>query len=177
MSVFFAIFYSLAPFKFSYRGLGELVVGFTFGPLITSGAFLIQAHSLSPLVFLASLPIGFLIANVLWINQYPDYEADKKGRKYNGVVRLGRKRGVFVFASLFAAAYTSLVILFIASGNPFWLLPFLSLGLVVRAVSVAREHHDFLPKQVEANVRTIQTYQLAGAAMVAAALFSGISLF
>ena len=177
LGMFFAIFYSLPPLKFSYRGFGEAAVGITFGPLITSGAFLVQAHTLSPLVVLASLPIGFLIANVLWINQYPDYEADKKGRKLNGVVRLGKERGVGVFAGLFGAAYLFLVILFAASGNPFWLLPFLTLGLVNRAVRVAREHYQNLPRQLEANLRTIQTYQLAGAAMVVAALLSRATLF
>ncbi len=177
LGIFFAAFYSLPPFKFSYRGLGELAVGFTFGPLITSGAYLVQTHAFSPLVFLASLPIGFLIANVLWINQYPDYEADKKGKKLNGVVRLGKKKGLGVFAALFGAAYASLVVLFIVSGNPFWLLPFLSLGLVMRAIRVAREYYDFLPRQVEANARTIQTYQLTGIAMVAAALLSRVTLF
>lgn len=177
LGMFFAAFYSLPPFKFSYRGLGELAVGFTFGPLITSGAYLVQTHTLSPLVILTSLPIGFLIANVLWINQYPDYEADRKGKKMNGVVRLGKAQGVKVFAALFAAAYLSLVVLFLASGNPFWLLPFLSMGLSRRAVGVARDYHDYLPRQVEANARTIQTYQLTGVAMVAAALLSGISLF
>ena len=177
LGIFFAAFYSLPPLKLSYRGLGEVVVGITFGPLITSGAYLVQAHTLSPLVILTSLPIGFLIANVLWINQYPDYRADKKGQKLNGVVRLGKKKGVGVFAALFAAAYASLAVLFWTSGNPFWLLPFASLGLVLRAVRVAREHYNFLPKQVEANARTIQTYQLTGAAMVVAALLSRVTLF
>jgi len=177
LGMFFAAFYSLPPLKFSYRGLGEVVVGITFGPLITSGAYLVQAHTLSPLVILTSLPIGFLIANVLWINQYPDYRADKKGRKFNGVVRLGKKKGVGVFAALFAAAYASLAVLFWTLGNPFWLLPFASLGLVLRAVRVAREHYNFLPKQVEANALTIQTYQLTGAAMVVAALLSRVTLF
>lgn len=177
LGMFFAAFYSLPPLKFSYRGLGEVVVGITFGPLITSGAYLVQAHTLSPLVILTSLPIGFLIANVLWINQYPDYRADKKGQKLNGVVRLGKKKGVGVFAALFAAAYASLAVLFWTSGNPFWLLPFASLGLVLRAVRVAREHYNFLPKQVEANARTIQTYQLTGATMVVAALLSRVTLF
>ena len=32
-------------------------------------------------VMIVGLPLGFLIANVLWINQYPDYEADMKGNK------------------------------------------------------------------------------------------------
>ncbi len=170
--VFFALFYSLPPLKFAYRGLGELVVGITFGPLITCGTFLVQTHTLTPLVVIASLPIGFLIANVLWINQYPDYEADLKGSKMNGVVRLGKRRGVNIYALLFGLAYISLVLLAIYSRNFFWLLALGSAPLALRAVSVARRHFDNIPLLIEANGKTILVYQLTGLTMVAAALLS-----
>ncbi|MFU8795330.1 MAG: prenyltransferase, partial [Dethiobacteria bacterium] len=48
--VFFALFYSLPPFQFAYRGFGELAVGFTFGPLITIGTYLVQTGTISMLV-------------------------------------------------------------------------------------------------------------------------------
>ena len=51
-------------------------------------------------VMIVGLPLGFLIANVLWINQYPDYEADMKGNK-NWVVRLGKEKGILVYGLLF----------------------------------------------------------------------------
>ena len=170
--VFFALFYSLPPFQFAYRGLGELVVGLTFGPLITTGAYLVQTGAITPMVILASLPLGFIIANVLWINQYPDYEADLKGGKMNGVVRLGKEKGVYVYALLFGLAYLSLLMLALFSKNIFWLLPYLSLPLAVRAVRVAREHYDNIPELVEANAKTIHVYQVTGLTMVTAALLS-----
>lgn len=168
--VFFALFYSLPPFQFAYRGLGELVVGFTFGPLITTGAFLLQTHTISTEVVLASLPLGFIIANVLWINQYPDYEADLKGGKMNGVVRLGKEKGVNVYALLFGLAYLSTIILVIASGNFFWLLSFVTIPIAFRAVLVARRHYNDIPRLIEANAKTIQIYQLTGLTMIAASL-------
>ncbi len=167
-----ASFYSLPPLKLSYRGLGELAVGITFGPLIVSGAYLVQTGTLHAQVLLASLPIGFMIANVLWINQYPDLEADTRGHKRNLVVRLGKKRGLWVYRALFFAAYLSLALLVFVSGNPLWLLPFLGLPLVVRAVRVASRHYEHIPRLVEANARTIQAYQVTGATMVLAALLS-----
>jgi len=170
--VFFAMFYSLPPFQFAYRGLGELVVGFTFGPLITSGTYLVQTHTLTPEVIIASLPLGFIIANVLWINQYPDYEADLKGGKMNGVVRLGKEKGVYVYALLFGLAYLFLLVLALFSKNPFWLLSYLGLPLAIRAVRVARKHYDNIPELIEANIKTIQVYQITGLTMVAAALLS-----
>ncbi len=168
--VFFALFYSLPPFKFAYRGIGEIVVGFTFGPLITAGTYLVQTHTISAEVLIASLPLGFIIANVLWINQYPDYEADLKGGKMNGVVRLGREKGVIVFAVLFALAYLVLLTLTLMSGNILWLLPFITIPLAVKAIKVARRHFDNIPQLIEANAKTIQIYQLTGLTMIAAAL-------
>lgn len=172
--VFFALFYSLPPFQFAYRGLGELVVGFTFGPLITCGTYLVQTHTVAPEVILASLPLGFIIANVLWINQYPDYEADLKGGKMNGVVRLGKEKGVNVYALLFSLAYLSLIILAVFTKNIFWLLPYFGLPLAIKAVRIARQHFDNIPGLIEANVKTIQIYQLTGLTMVAAALASAL---
>lgn len=168
--VFFALFYSLPPFSFAYRGLGEIVVGLTFGPLITAGAYILQRGSLDLLPLAASLPLGLLIANVLWINQYPDYEADRQGGKMNGVVRLGKEKGLTVYALLFLLAYLTLSLPGLVSGSPLWLLPLVSLPLAIRAVNIAREHFDNIPSLIEANARTIQIYLLTGLSMLPAIL-------
>ncbi|MFW6389544.1 MAG: prenyltransferase [Halanaerobiales bacterium] len=166
----FSIIYSVPPFKLAYRGLGELTVGLTFGPLIVLGTYMVQTGSISLPVILVSLPVGFLIANVLWINQYPDYKADKKGKKYNWVVRLGKQKGVKIYALLFAASYLSLIIITIFTGNPIWLLPFVSLPLVYQAVKVAGKHYDNIAKLIKANARTVQVYQIFGLCLIIAAI-------
>ncbi|MDY6827437.1 MAG: prenyltransferase [Bacillota bacterium] len=171
---FFALLYSLPPLQFAYRGLGELIVGLTFAPLITISTFLVQTHTVTTQVIIASLPLGFLIANVLWINQYPDYEADLKGGKMNGVLRLGKKKGLTLYTLLFALAYLFIIILALYSRNLFWLLTFVSIPMVIRAVTVTRRHYDNIPELVEANAKTVQIYQLTGLAMVAAALLPRI---
>ncbi len=168
--VFFALFYSLPPFQFAYRGLGEFIVGLTFGPLITCGTFLVQTGTVTPLLVLTSIPLGLLIANVLWINQYPDYEADLQGGKRNGVVRLGKKRAGHIFALLFGLAYLTMPLLAILYASFYWLLPLISLPLAFRAIIVARNYYDNIPLLIEANAKTIQIYQLTGLTMVAAAL-------
>ncbi len=168
--VFFSLFYSLPPLKLSYRGLGEFSVGLTFGPLITCGTYLVQAHTVSLAVILASLPLGFLIANVLWINQYPDYEADMRGGKRNWVVRLGKERGIKVYGLLFGAAYILAAINACYSKNLLWLLPLLSAPLTLRAIKAARLYYDHIPRLMEANAKTIQVYQLYGLGEVAAVL-------
>lgn len=164
--VFLAIFYVLPPFKFAYRGLGEVVVGITFGPLIVSGVYLMLTHTLNLSVVAVSLPIGFLIANVLWINQYPDYEADQQGNKRNGLIRLGKERGLKVYALLFSGAYAALVLVAVIFRNPFWLVGFFSLPLAIEAVKAARVYYDDVPRLIQANIRTLQVYQLMGVSLL-----------
>jgi 1,4-dihydroxy-2-naphthoate octaprenyltransferase len=165
LGLFLSVAYSLPPFQLAYRGLGELVVGLTFGPLIVSGAFVVQAHFLAWDVLLVSLPIGFLVANILFINQYPDYEADMVCNKRNWVVRLGKTRGLKVYITLFVLAFLSLIVLFLATGNPFWLLSFVTVPFVLRAVKTATLFHNDIPRCIPANAGTLSVYQVIGITM------------
>ena len=72
--------------------LGELMVGFNFGPLIVLSAYFVQTGRISLLPVIVSIPIGLLVAAVLYINQFPDFEADRAVKKDNLVVRLGLRR-------------------------------------------------------------------------------------
>lgn len=170
LGVFLTTFYSMPPFKFNYSGFGEFVVGFTFGPLVLSGIYLTLNHIIDYKVLLVSLPIGFLITNVLWINQFPDYEADKKGNKFNWVVRLGKKRSVPIYAFLFKAAFGLFIIISIVYRNPLWLLSLLAIPKALRSVKVAKTQYDNIPELMQANAGTVQIYMVVGICMVIAAV-------
>lgn len=165
-----SIFYSLPPFKFCYRGLGEFAIGLTYGPLVVSGTYLVQTHTVNLEILLLSLMIGFLIANVVWINQYPDYEADARGNKRNWVVRLGKEKGIVVYILLYVLAYLSLLIAVFFTGNPLLLIALLSAPIAKRSVDVAKKYYDDIARLVEANAKTIQVYQMTGLTLTAAIL-------
>ncbi len=103
--------YSSRPFQLMNKGLGEIVLFLAFGPLISFGmGYALEGKYLFD-YFLIGLPMGFLIVNILWINQFPDYEADKSVGKNNLVVKLGLSKarwGYVIFWSLF---YLSLFLL------------------------------------------------------------------
>lgn len=171
-----AIIYSLPPFKLAYRGLGEITVGFVFGPLVLNGMYVAMTGRFDLLPVLASLPLGFLIANVLWINQFPDYEADLAGGKRNGVVRLGKKKSVRVYAILFGGAYASLVVLAAAaSGWPF-LIGLATLPIAVKAVRNAAANHDNIAQLTESNAATVKIYMLTGVLIIIASLLDFLLL-
>ncbi len=99
-----AYFYQAPPLSLAYRGLGEAAVAICYGPLICSGTYLVQRGSLPAPILALSAPLGILIAGFLWINEFPDFRADRAAGKRTLVVRLGRRAASFVFIGLIATA-------------------------------------------------------------------------
>ncbi|MBS0002047.1 MAG: prenyltransferase [Thioalkalivibrio sp.] len=96
------------PFRLVYRGWGEAVVVLIYGPTVALAAYLIQTHQLSWQVFWLSLPLGIVIGAFLWVNEFPDYRADRSGGKFNLVARLGRRRASRILPLIYLAAFVVL---------------------------------------------------------------------
>lgn len=114
------------PLRLAYRGLGELDVVICYGPLIALSTYLVMAHGLSWEAFWLSIPLGLIIAAFLWVNEFPDYLADRAHGKRNLVVRLGRKRAARVLPWIHAAAFGILSVLPLAGFPPMVLLGWLA---------------------------------------------------
>ena len=168
--------YSLPPFKLCYRGFGELAVGIAFGPLIVCGMYVVMSQQFDLLPLLVSLPIGFLITNVLWINQFPDYEADLTANKRNWVVRLGKESAVKAYAILFILAYASIIVITIYTQNFIWLIGLFTIPLALKAVKNCRENHHNIQKLIQSNTATVQIYILTGTFLSIAAIVDGLFL-
>jgi len=78
--------YSAPPLQLVSRGLGEVAI--TAGwLLVVSGTDFVQRHGLSFTPVAAGLGFSLLVANVLYINQFPDLKADALAGKRTMVVR------------------------------------------------------------------------------------------
>jgi len=149
------------------RVVGEFFVGLNFGPLVVLGSYYVQAQRLSLEPLVASLPIGFLIANVLWINEIPDYTADKNVGKNTCVVRLGRKRSADVYALIMMAAYASIALGVILKIMPIAsLIALTSIPIILKAIGIARKYYDEPPKLIFANANTIKIHALTGLLLI-----------
>lgn len=113
-----AIFYNAPPLRLSYRGLGELSVGLCYGPLIATGTYLVQRGTMTLDLILPATVLGLLIAAFLWINEFPDYQADRASGRGNWVVRLGRPKAARAFAGINAVAAIGLAVLPLAGLPP-----------------------------------------------------------
>jgi len=156
-------FYTATPVLIGYRGIGEVVVGLDLGTLAIIGAYYVQAHSLNWSVFWISLPIGFLVAAILYINQFPDYDADKAVNKKHLVVRLGKRKAVYGYYFLIAATYLVIAgsVIF-KMVTPFVLVSFLTLPISWGAVRILKSNYDKFAELIPAQAKTIQTHLLVG---------------
>ncbi|MDD5060555.1 MAG: prenyltransferase [Candidatus Omnitrophica bacterium] len=94
------LFYSKPPLRWVAKGWGELVIAYTFGWLAVNAAYYIQTGRFDILPALVSIPVSCAVVNIILINEYPDYPADKLTAKDNLLVRIGKKNGALLYASL-----------------------------------------------------------------------------
>lgn len=163
IGVFLAFFYTARPFQIGYGNLGELAVGIGFGPLIVLGSYYVQAQQLPFKIFLISIPVGILIALVLFINEFPDYLADRSVGKETLVVRLGKKSAIALYHILLASVYLAVAVLVVFKFLPTMsLIIFLSLPLAMKAFIVSRKNFDKVYELLPANASTIGLHLVIG---------------
>ncbi|MDQ7779268.1 MAG: 1,4-dihydroxy-2-naphthoate octaprenyltransferase [Planctomycetota bacterium] len=152
-----AYLYTASPVRIGYiGGLGEPVCGLGFGPLAVLGAYFVQAHRFDLAPAILSIPVGVLIAEVLLINEFPDFDADGKVKKRTLVVLLGKKRSVAVYVALLAVPYAVVVAAIAANLAPVHtLVTWLTLPLAVYAGKVALKQYDRIQELLPANKSTI----------------------
>ena len=111
LSIFSSIFYTAPPIRYGYHGLGELFVGINMGPVMVLGTYWIMAGHPSWEAVFISLPIGIMVAGILYFQSIPDMETDKAAGKMTITVRLGRE-GAFKWLIIqWMAVYLLILIL------------------------------------------------------------------
>jgi len=135
-SILAALLYTGGPLPFGYRGLGDLFVFVFFGLTAVCGTYYVQAGTLSPVIFVAAAPVGFLITAILVVNNLRDIETDAKAGKRTLAVLIGHKSTQRQYLILLILAYSATLLLWLEYDlGPAVLLPLLSLPLAVRRAS------------------------------------------
>lgn len=158
-----AYFYHATPLQLSYRGLGELAVGVCYGPLIASGTFLVQRGNVPFTIVGPSITLGLLIAAFLWINEFPDYAADKATGKRTLVVRVGRRKASRTFAVMICLAFLWLAALpWLGCPKSLW-GGFVAVPVATDAACCLWRRFDDTSALVPAQSRTLITFMLFAA--------------
>jgi 1,4-dihydroxy-2-naphthoate polyprenyltransferase len=168
-----AYLYSASPVQLMSKGLGELTIFLAFGPVLSLGAYYALTGRAAAEGFYVGLPLAFLITAILWINEFPDLEADTAAAKEHLVARLGLRRARQVYAGLMLAPFLSLPLLMELFNFPGHLFAGLvALPLAVNAARLAWHttptDEDFVPIQA----LTIKTHFLVGFSLTLAFLYA-----
>ena len=112
-------FYTAPPFRFASRkGLGELLIGLNFGPLMVAGSALVQTGKILPEALLAGIPIGLLVAAIVYVNEFPDHDGDKATGKDTLIVVFGPEKARAGYVLLVAGAFVSIMVMAINGTFP-----------------------------------------------------------
>jgi 1,4-dihydroxy-2-naphthoate polyprenyltransferase len=139
--------YSAPPFNLNSRGLGELCVAAGF-LAITVGTDFVQRKGFSPAPFIAGLSYAFLVANLLYINQFPDRTADTAAGKLHWVARLQVRQARWGYVLIVALSYLWLLLCVALGWLP--LLALLALFALPLSIQASRQllRHAAQPRQL-----------------------------
>ena len=138
-----AYFYIGPPFKWAYRGLGEIVIALSYGPLMVLGSYYLQARTIGIIPFYVSLLCGLSIFCLAILNEIPDYYQDKLVGKRNLVVRMGKQKAIKFLKLCFAGVFLLLVLGLILGKIPlFAMVNFLLLPWLLKSLSIVEKNYD-----------------------------------
>jgi len=163
--------YSAPPLKLQSRGIGEFGITAAW-LLIVLGSDFVQRHTFSFAPVAAGLGFALLVANVLYINQFPDVKADALTGKHTVVVRLGVQRARWGYALIALFCYGWVLTMTLLGHLPGVAL--ISLLPAFASFKAAQNlfHHAAQPTQLEPGIKlTILAASLHGLLLAAALAF------
>ncbi len=106
-----SLFYVAPPVRYGYHGLGELFVGVNMGPIMVVGTYWVITGQPAWKPLCISIPIGLMVASILYYQSLPDMSTDLAAGKRTLAVRLGRTGAVIGLVVFFALIYASIMVL------------------------------------------------------------------
>lgn len=110
------ISYSGFPFHLGYHGLGEIVIGIMFGPLLMIGVYYSACGLFNGEIVWFSIAVGLLVMNIVYTHSVMETDADEKMCKMTLARLLGDKRKL-----VFSVLFTFLPFIIITTGVAFHL--------------------------------------------------------
>ncbi len=129
LTLLMGVFYSAPPLKLSYRGLGELVIGIIFGPLLMTGVYVSACGEFNMGIVYLSVPVGLLVLNILFTHSFIDQAADAASHKMTFARLLKSDRANLIAAYLINFLPFVIVLAGVLAGSLHWL--YLSVFLVL----------------------------------------------
>jgi 1,4-dihydroxy-2-naphthoate octaprenyltransferase len=132
------LFYTTVILKTDFP---EWSPGLGLGILPVLGAYFVQTGGYTLEAFVGAVPCGFLVLNLLLLNEFPDTEADRVASKRTLPIRAGKKSSAVVFTAFTALTYLWIIGAVLTSAMPLYaLLALATLPFAINAVRGAFSH-------------------------------------
>ena len=148
--------------KIVNAGLGELFVAIK-GAMIVLGSLYAQNAVLDLAALYAGAIVGLLSATVLFINSFPDYEADKSKGRRTLVIIFGRKAASTIFPMFIIAAYALIAGgIFFGLTKVYSLITLVSMPLAIKSALALRKDPENIDNIVPAMASTVTYSRITG---------------
>ncbi len=141
----------------------EWAAGAGLGALPILGLYFVQTGMYTFEAFVASIPPALLVHNLLFLNEFPDVDADKIADRRTMPIAIGKDRSAVIFSAVTIAVYVWIIVFAAIGTLPLWtLLGLLSLPFGIKAIHGALHHgsmEKFMPGMA-ANVIVVQLTQV-----------------
>lgn len=141
--------YSGKPLELGFHGLGELVIGLMFGPLLMLGVQAALTGTLFSWPMLCmSVAIGCMVTNIVYVHSVMEVNADAELGKMTFARLLNNKAAMITFIAFFAIMPFMMLGLGIAMGwwSPWYLLTLVTLPMSVFLIHSTRLFAYGLPR-------------------------------
>jgi 1,4-dihydroxy-2-naphthoate octaprenyltransferase len=127
-------------YKMKFMALGDLLIFIIYGPLIALGTAFVMTNEISWDVLFLSIPIGFLVVNILHANNTRDIRDDGKANIKTQAMLLGLKGSKIQYILLAMGAYVA-VILMVVFGmlHPLSLLVVITLPIALKNIKLMQQ--------------------------------------
>jgi 1,4-dihydroxy-2-naphthoate octaprenyltransferase len=123
--------------------------GLGFGPFMVMGTHFVLTGRYDGVSLLASLVSGFLVSNLLLLNQFPDVEADAAVKRRHIPIIMGRGASARLYAVLALATYLVIIMACIIGDAPATaLIALIPLPLALHTIQGVIQHADEIDQLV-----------------------------
>jgi 1,4-dihydroxy-2-naphthoate octaprenyltransferase len=153
----------------------EWAPGVGLGTLPVLGAYFVQTGEYTLPALIAAVPSGFLVHNLLLLNEFPDVQADKKADRKTLPITIGTTRAGIVYSAVTVAVYLWIIGGVVAGQMPaFTLIALLTVPLAVKAIQGAlkpQETAKLMPAMANNVLVVLLTQLLLGIGYILARVF------
>jgi len=167
--------YFYTPYLSRLHGVSEIIAGTNFG-LMGLGAYVTQTGLISATALSVFVPVSILVGMLLFLNEFPDIEADRSAGRRHLMLLLGRKMASRLYVLLLVSVYISIVLPVLMGVTPLSSMIALATGPLAwtagRIVVKSYDKIDSLARAMALNVLIV----LGTTALISLGLLLGIFL-